>query len=72
MPGATWYFGLTREGGYYHIVAVSTSQAQVLREMRSFSGPTAVATRDELGGVGIGEREIAKWLPPAQDKGDRT
>ena len=40
----TWYFALTREGGYYHIVAASTSQAKVLRALRSFSGPTAVAT----------------------------
>ena len=43
MPGETWYFALTREGGYYHIVAASTSQAEVLRALHSFSGPTAVA-----------------------------
>ena len=71
MPGETWYFALTREGGYYHIVAASTSQAQALRALHSFSGPTAVATLDELGAVGISEREIAQWLPPAEDDGDR-
>ena len=72
MPGETWYFALTREGGYYHIVAASTSQAKVLRALDSFSGPTAVATLDELAGVGIGEREIAQWLPSAADDGDRS
>ncbi|MDE2993046.1 MAG: hypothetical protein OXU67_04105 [Chloroflexota bacterium] len=71
MPGETWYFALTREGGYYQIVAASTSQAKVLRALRSFSGPTAVATLDELAGVGITEREIAQWLPAAEDDGDR-
>ena len=71
MPGATWYFALTREGGYYQIVAASTSQAKALRALDSFSGPTAVATLDELAGVGITEREIAQWLPPAEDDGDR-
>ena len=41
MPGETWYFALTREGGYYQIVAASTSQAKALRALDSFSGPTA-------------------------------
>lgn len=70
MPDETWYFALTREGGYYHIVAASTSQAIVLRALRSFSGPTAVATLDELGAVGITDREIAQWLPSAANDGD--
>ena len=62
MPTETWYFGLTRDGGYYHIVAVSQSQAKVIKEMQSFSGPTALATRDELEAVGISERQVSKWL----------
>ena len=60
-----WFFGLLRESGGYRIIAAGPTEGRVRRAMADQSAPTLVATWDELAGLGIGEAERRRWLPPA-------